>query len=392
MFKRLTFLFAALVFISSAAAEDKPAGKAPDKPAPPAIAVTVAQPLQKKVRLWDEYSGRFEAVERVDLRARVSGFLDKIHFKDGQLVKAGDLLFTIDKRPYEIAVESAKADVARYQASVDFAKADVERAEPLAKSKFVSEQTFDQRKATLATNQAQVLAAQAALKNAELNLEWADVRSPVTGRISDRKIDVGNLIAGGQAGSTLLATIVSIDPIRFVFDVSETDYLKYSRLRISGDRPSSRDVANPVRLKLADEKDFIHDGKMDFVDNTFNERSGTLRGRAVFDNKEGILQPGLFARLALFGGDTEAFLIPDQAVVSDQARKIVFVVNADNVIAASPVTLGPIVEGLRLVKSGVTASDNIVIEGLANPAVRPGTKVAPTQGSFKSDLAAASKP
>jgi multidrug efflux system membrane fusion protein len=354
------------------------------QPAPPqAVPVTVSPPLAKRITQWDEYSGRFEAVARVELRARVSGYIEQVNFKDGSNVKAGDLLFTIDKRPFEIAVESAKAEIARQDAQVEFATADVARAEPLAASKVLSEQVFEQRKATLSQAQASLLAAQAALKSAELNLEWAEVRAPVSGRISDKKVDPGNLVAGGQEGATLLATIVSLDPIHFVFEASEADYLRYARQQLAGERESSRTTANPVRVKLADEDKWTHEGKMDFVDNALNDRSGTIRGRAIFDNKNELLAPGVFARMQLFGGDIDALLVPDSAIVSDQARKIVFTVNADNVVTPAPVTLGPIYEGLRVVRSGIKPDDRVVIEGLANPAVRPGAKVAPVAGEIK---------
>lgn len=349
---------------------------------PPAVPVTVAPPLAKRIKAWDEYSGRFEAVARVDVRARVAGFIEQVHFKEGSIVKAGDLLFTLDKRPFQIAVDSANADVARQTAQVQFAEADVGRAEPLAATKVLSEQVFEQRKATLASNQGQLLAAKAALKNAELNLEWTEVRAPISGRISDKKVDAGNLVAGGQADATLLATIVSLDPIHFVFEVAESDYIRYARLNLAGERPSSRDTDNPVRVKLADEDKWVREGKMDFVDNALNERSGTIRGRALFDNKDGLLAPGVFARLALFGGEFDAFLVPDAAIVSDQAKKIVFTVNADNVVTATPVVLGQINEGLRVIKSGLKADDRIVIEGIANPAVRPGAKVDPKPGTI----------
>jgi RND family efflux transporter MFP subunit len=227
------------------------------------------------------------------------------------------------------------------------------------------------------------MAAAAQLKSAELNLEWAEVRAPIAGRISDKKIDVGNLVIGGQANATLMATIVSVDPIHFVFDASEADYMRYQRLNKSGQRISSRDVANPVRIKLADETDWTHEGTMDFVDNAFNEHSGTLRGRALIQNKDGFLTPGIFARLALYAGDIDALLVPDTSIVSDQAHKIVYTVNADDVIVATPVELGQMYEGLRVVKSGLKATDLVVIEGVANPAIRPGTKVAPTTGTIK---------
>ncbi|WP_244531170.1 efflux RND transporter periplasmic adaptor subunit [Hyphomicrobium facile] len=351
--------------------------------APPAFPVTVATPLLKHIKTWDEYPGRFEAVARVELRPRVSGYVDQVNFKEGSTVKQGDLLFTLDKRPFEIAVESAKAEVARAKAQVDFAKADVDRAAPLVESKALSEQVFEQRRSTLGVAEAQVMSAAAQLRSAQLNLEWAEVRAPISGRISDKKIDVGNLVLGGQVNSTLMATIVTTDPIHFVFDASEADYMRYARLNQSGVRPSSRVAANPVRVKLADESEWSHEGVMDFVDNAFNQRSGTIRGRAILSNKDDLLTPGLFARIALYGGDVDAFLIPDTAIISDQARKIVYTVNADDVIAATPVTLGQMYEGLRVIKAGLKADDRVVIEGVANPAVRPGTKVAPTNGTIK---------
>jgi RND family efflux transporter MFP subunit len=359
---------------------------------PQAIPVGVAKPVAKRITRWDEYPGRFQAVNTVEVRARVSGFIEQVHFKDGQVVKEGDLLFTLDKRPYQLAVDSAKADVARNQATLQFAMSDLQRAEPLARSGAISDQVFDQRKSTLSTTQAQLLSAQVAVKSAELNLEWTEVRAPISGRISDRKVDVGNLIAGGQAASTtLLANIVTQDPIHFLFDVSETDFLRYARLNLSGERASSRDVSSPVRIKLADESEFTHEGKMDFVDNQLSTRSGTLRGRAIVANKKDLLQPGLFGRLQLFGGEVDALLVPDSAIVSDQASKIVFMVGPDNVVKPAPVTLGAIVEGLRVVEKGLNPDDQIVITGIANPAVRPGVKVAPQPAQIQAASAAPAK-
>jgi membrane fusion protein, multidrug efflux system len=359
---------------------------------PQAIPVGVAKPVAKRITRWDEYPGRFQAVNTVEVRARVSGFIEQVHFKDGQVVKEGDLLFTLDKRPYQLAVDSAKADVARNQATLQFAMSDLQRAEPLARSGAISDQVFDQRKSTLSTTQAQLLSAQVAVKSAELNLEWTEVRAPISGRISDRKVDVGNLIAGGQAASTtLLANIVTQDPIHFLFDVSETDFLRYARLNLSGERASSRDVSSPVRIKLADESEFTHEGKMDFVDNQLSTRSGTLRGRAIVANKKDLLQPGLFGRLQLFGGEVDALLVPDSAIVSDQASKIVFMIGPDNVVKPAPVTLGAIVEGLRVVEKGLNPDDQIVITGIANPAVRPGVKVAPQPAQIQAASATPAK-
>lgn len=351
---------------------------------PPAPPVTVAEPIAKRVATWDEYSGRFEAVASVEVRPRVSGFIDKIHFKDGEIVAAGDVLFTIDPREYKIAVDSTQAAIARANAQVELAETEVRRARPLVKSGAVTERDFDQRSANLNVQRAALKEAQAALKRAELNLEWTTVTAPVSGRISDRKVDIGNLVAGGNTGTTLLTTIVSMDPIHFVFDASESDYLRYSRLSLSGSRKSSREVNNPVRVKLADETEFRHEGRMDFVDNQLNPRSGTMRARAVFDNKNGLFTPGVFARMQLFGGEVDALLIPDSAVVSDQTSKIVMTVGEDNVVKAAQVELGPLSDGLRVVKSGLKKTDKVIIQGIANPMVRPGTKVTPQDGKIQS--------
>jgi membrane fusion protein, multidrug efflux system len=362
----------ALVFLSTAAVAQG---------GPPAMPVTIAPPIAKRVTQWDEFSGRFDAVASVEVRARVSGFIDKLHFKDGQLVNVGDPLFTIDKRPFEIAVDSADAEVARNKAQVNLAELQVQRGASLISSRTITDQEYDQRKANLKVAQAQLKAAEAGLRSAELNLDWTDVRAPVAGRISDRKVDAGNLIQGGQQGATLLATIVTLDPIRFVFDVSESDYLRYTRLFLSGALASSRDLI-PVRIRLADETEWTRTGKVDFVDNTLSARSGTIRTRAVVENKNQLLTPNIFGRVQLFGGEYDALLIPDSAVVSDQSRKIVFTVGDNNVVAAKPITLGPIVESLRVVRDGLTPTDQVVLDGLANPMVRPGAKVVPQKGEI----------
>lgn len=269
---------------------------------PPAMPVGVSEPIAKRIIQWDEYSGRFEALAIVEIRARVSGFVDKLHFKDGQWVNAGEKLFTIDKRPYEIAVESATADVARNKAQVELAELQVSRGAQLIGSRTITEQENDTRKSGLAVAKAQLKAAEAALHNAQLNLEWTEVTAPLAGRISDRKVDPGNLIQGGQQGATLLATIVSTDPIYFVFDVSESDHLRYQRLYLAGAREQSSSSTIPVQVKLADETDWRRQGKVDFVDNVLSPRSGTIRTRAIIDNKDRLLTPGVFGRVQLYGG------------------------------------------------------------------------------------------
>jgi multidrug efflux system membrane fusion protein len=349
--------------------------------APPPPAVTVSKPVHKTITEWDEYTGRFVAIATVEVRARVSGFIDSIHFHDGQIVKQGDLLFVIDQRPYQITVEQAKADLERARAKYDVATADVDRATPLVRNQTLTEREFDTRKATQRDAAGQVGGAEAALKQAALNLEWSEVRAPVAGRISDRRVDAGNLITGGSTGSTLLTSIVSIDPIYFVFDGSEADFLRYLRLAQAGVRQSSRDAANPVAVRLADETDFKHQGKMDFVDNAVNAKTGTIRGRAILDNKDGLLTPGFFGRMRLYGGQRDTLLVPDSAIASDQASKIVFTVAADDTVGTKKVELGPIVDGLRVIRSGLAETDRVVIEGL--PRARPGQKVKPEEGTIK---------
>lgn len=350
---------------------------------PPAPSVTVAQPLAKRVTQWDEYTGRFEALEQVEVRARVSGFLDAVHFKDGQIIKKGDLLFSIDPRPYKLAVDAAKAELARTKSLVTLADNELDRAEALTQNRSITVRDLDQRKSNLAAATAAQQLADANLKTVELNLEWTRVTAPLAGRISNKRIDVGNLIAGGQTGATLLTTIVASDPIRFVFDASEADYLRYSRLATSGARPSGRDAPNPVQVRLADETDWKRNGKMDFVDNQLNARSGTIRGRAVFENSDQFLTPGTFGRMRLFGGEIDALLVPDAVIVSDQARKIVLTLGADNKVVPKPVVLGPITDGLRVIKSGLQPTDKVLISGLANPLVRPGVVVQPQPGEIK---------
>jgi membrane fusion protein, multidrug efflux system len=349
---------------------------------PKAPEVTVANPILKRIVHWDEYTGQFEAVRRVEVRARVSGELVKIHFMDGQTVQAGDVLFTIDPRPFEIAVEAARAEVARAKAQIAVTGSDLERAEQLTPSKVLTQRDFDQRKANHDAAKAQSRSAEAMLRNAELNLEWTSVVAPIDGRISDRKVDAGNLISGGQVGASLLTTIVSLHPIHFVFNVSEPDYVRYSRLAANGRRPSARVPGNAVQVRLADEKEWTRNGQVNFIDNQLNGKSGTIRARALVENEDFFVTPGTFGRLRLFGGNVEALLVPDAAVVSDQSRKVVYTVGTDNKIQVKPVALGLIDEGLRVITTGLSKDDRVVISGLANPAVRSGAIVAPIPGNI----------
>ena len=356
--------------------KDQKAGQGPG--APP---VTVAQPLAKKVTDWDEYTGRFVAVQSVELRAQVSGYLEQIKFTDGQLVEKGQLLFVIDQRPYQATLEKARADLLVEKSRQELADSELVRATRLLAAHAISQEEYDTRAQTASETKASVASGQAAVRTAELNLEFTEIKAPFAGRIGDHKIDIGNLVTGGPTGGALLATIVSQDPIYFEFEGSEADYLKYVRLSQAGTRTSSREAANPVVVRLMDEAKWAHPGKMYFVDNQLDPNSGTVRGRAILTNPGSVFQPGMFGRLRLIGsGQYDALLLPDEAVVSDQATKLVMVVTEDGTVTPHPVTLGPKVDGLRVIKSGITAADKVVISGLTR--ARPGAKVTPQPGTI----------
>jgi len=350
--------------------------------APPAPPVQVATPLAKRITNWDEFTGRFEASEQVDVRARVSGFIDNVHFRDGSLVQKGDLLFTIDQRPYKLAVDVARAEVARAKAQVELAQNEVERAEGLTQNRTITARDVDQRRANLNSAVGSLQGAEANLKNAELNLEWTEVRAPLAGRISNRRVDPGNLIAGGQSGASLLTTIVAVAPIYFTFDISEADFLRYTRLSNPREE-AAKDSGAVVEVRLSDEPKWGRRGKVNFFDNALNSRSATIRGRAVFENKDQFLTPGVFGRLRFFAGESDALLVPDTVIASDQANKIVLTVGPENKVVPKPVVLGPLSEGLRVIRSGLTREDKVIVGGNANPMVRPGVAVSPQPGEIK---------
>jgi RND family efflux transporter MFP subunit len=343
--------------------------------APPPPAVTVANPVRKSVVDHDEYVGRFVAVDSVEIRARVSGYLSQVHFKDGQIVNRGDLLFTIDRRPFQNALDQAQAALAQARANQSFATADLGRAQQLVRDKTIAEQTFEQRLQAKRTAEAAVAGGEAAVRQATLDLEFTELRAPVTGRIGDRRVSPGNLVTGGTQGNqTLLATIVTTDPIRFEFTFDEASFLRYERLA-DGDRDgTSRGLSASVRLRLIDEREFVHAGRMDFVDNVIDRATGTIRARAVFDNKDGLFTPGMFARVRVPGSAPyDALLVPDVAIGTEQARKFVMVVAPDGTANQKYVTLGPVVDGLRVIKDGLAADDRVVVAGLMR--ARPGQKV-----------------
>jgi RND family efflux transporter MFP subunit len=372
-------LAAAIILLAPALAgcgQNQPAAGGP----PPPPAVTVAKPIERGITDQDEYVGRFVAVDSVEIRARVSGYLDQIHFRDGQMVKQGDLLFTIDKRPFQNTVAQARGTLAQAKANLAFAEADLERAKQLVRDRTITEQTFDQRTQAQRSATASVAANEAAVRQAELDLEFTELRAPIAGRIGDRRVSRGNLVTGGAGGTTtMLANIVSIDPIRFEFTMDEASYLRYERFSGSGKEVTGREGGVMVGLKLLDEKTFEHRGYMDFVDNAIERSTGTIRGRASFSNPNGVLTPGMFGRIRVPGSPTyNALLLPDAAIGTEQVRKFVLVIGDDNTAVQKYVTLGHLSDdNLRIVKDGIKASDRVIVNGLMR--VRPGQKVTPQE-------------
>jgi multidrug efflux system membrane fusion protein len=351
--------------------------KPPQAAAAPAPPVTVAQPVKRTVTDWDEFTGRFDAIEQVDVRPRVGGFVTNVEFKDGDMVHAGDLLYLIDSRPFEAVAEQANGQLSDAHAKAELAKRDLDRGLTLVETSAVSEQVVDQRRQALQAAHAAETVAEGTLKAAQLNIEFSHVLAPITGRVSRHLVSVGNLVQGSDNGaSTLLTTIVSLDPIYIYFDMDEATYLKNNRLWFEGKRPSSRETANPVQVSLSGETKPSHDGKMDFIDNRLDVSTGTLRGRAVIPNKDLSILPGQFGRVRLIGSAPyEALLIPDVAIATDQTRKIVFVVKDDDTVEARPVVLGPLDEGLRVVREGLKAEDRVIVDGIQR--ARVGAKVSP---------------
>lgn len=371
---RITTIAAIALIAVALAACGQSQSKTPPA-APPAPQVTVAKPVTKQIAEHDEYVGRFVAVDSIEIRARVSGYLDAIHFKDGQIVRKGDLLFTVDRRPFETALAQAQASLEQAQANLAFTDADLKRAQAVAVGTVVTQQTLDQRTQAKRVAQANVAAQEQAVRQASLDLEFTELRAPVDGRIGDRRVAVGNLVAGGTTGTTLLATIESVDPIRFEFTVDESSYLRY--VRMAKDKAESTDLGLtvPVQLKLIDESSFAHTGRLDFVDNAINRTTGTIRLRAVFANPNRTFTPGMFARLQMAAAaPADTLLVPEAAIGAEQARKFVMVVDAGNVARPKYVTLGPVVDGMRVVQ-GIAPDDNVIVNGLIR--ARPGAKVAP---------------
>src|SRR5216117_3179228 len=344
-------------------------------PAPPPPKVKVVQAVAREITEWDEYTARLDAIHSVEVRPRVSGYLQSIHFQDGTIVHKGDLLFLIDPRPYEAALHRAEADAQLATSKLELARKNFARAADLLASHAISQEESDIRQSNLRQAEASLEEAQAAVDAARLDVEFTRVSAPVSGRVGRKLVTEGNLINGGVGTQgTLLTTIVSLDPIYAYFEADEGALLKYSRLARTGQRPSSRDYKNPVHVALADEEGFPHEGVMDFVDNQVDRGTGTIVGRALLPNADLSLIPGLFARLRLPGsGRYRAILLPDEAIGSDQSQKFVFVVDGDSKAQYRTVKIGPLVDGLRVVREGVMPEDWVVVAGLQR--VRPGLNV-----------------
>jgi len=355
----------ALLTIAASACADTAAQPGP----PPPPQITVAAAIDREITEWDEFTGRLEAIDSVEIRPRVSGSIAAIAFREGAIVRRGDLLFQIDPRPFQAEVDRLRAELTRARATVQRAASELQRAERLRAENAISHEEHDRRAAFAQESAAHVSAVEAALRAVELNLEFTRITSPITGRVSRAFVTAGNLVASGPGEATLMTTVVSLDPIHAHFDADERVFLRYAA-RVGGR------VTLPIRMALATEKGFPREGQMDFLDNRLDPASGTIRGRAVFRNSDGVLAPGLFVRLRVAGrGRSRAVLIQDRAVGTDLDKKFVYVVGDDNTIQYRPVALGPIVDDLRVVRSGISAGDRVVINGLQR--VRPGAKVDP---------------
>lgn len=355
--------------------------QAQEKPTPPPPAVTVANPVERTITDMDQHVGRFVAVNSVEMRSRVSGYLDKVHFEDGQLVKQGELLFMIDPRPFQTALDQAKANLEQARATAEFASGDLTRAKQLVRDKTISEQVFDQRLQAERVAQSTVQAREAAVRQAELDIQFTELRSPISGRIGDRRVSEGNLVTGGTGGSTtLLATIVSTNPIWFEFTLDEASYLRY--VRQDGRDITKRGAASPVSLKLIDDEKFSYQGQMDFVDNVIDRSSGTIRMRAEFKNPDNLFTPGMFGRIQVAASPPyQALTVPDAAIGSEQARRLVYVVTPENIAQIKYVELGSIENGRRVIRSGLTRNESVIVNGMAR--ARPGITVTPQQAPAK---------
>jgi len=364
-----------------------------NQPAPqqsPLPSVTVSSPLTADLKTWDEFIGRFRAIDRVEVRSRVSGYLESINFEDGQLVEKGDVLFVIDQRPFKVAVEQAEANLLAAQNQLEQARMDFNRVKGLEGSGAISQEQFDRRRQEFLTSQANAAAAKASLNAAKLDLTFTEVKAPVAGKISENFVSEGNFIDGGTAGATLLTRIVSLDPIYFTFEASESQLLNYLREakkdKKAGVSDQSFDLKShqPIHVKLLDENNFSHTGEFNFVDNVVDRSTGTLMGRATFENKDYFLMPGMFGRARLsINGKREYMLVPDKVIGSDQTKKFVLVATDSNTVRRKFVETGALHNSMRVITNGINQQDRVIINGIAK--VQPGQKVQPSEGKITLD-------
>lgn len=359
-------------------------GKDAPAAAPPAPTVTVATPLQREVVEWDEFIGRFEASRSVEVRPRVSGQITAIHFTDGQFVRQGAPLFTIDPRPYRASLAEAEARVASAQTALDLSRSNLARAQTLVEADAVAATEIDRLTSEVRVNEAAVAAARAQVRTRSLDVEFTTVRAPISGRVSDRRVDAGNLVAAGDgSAASLLTTINAVDPLHFVFDGSEGLYLKAKRAGL--------ERGAEVQIRLQDETEYSHTGTLDFTDNALDPQSGTIRARALVRNGDGFLTPGMFGNMRLStGGTIEALLVPETAIVTDQTRKMLLVVDEEGTVGARVVELGPITDGLRVIRGGLEPTDRVVIDG--TQMAMPGSTVQVEEGTIAPNSAPAAPP
>jgi len=366
-------------------------GGKPSAQPPPPPAVTIAHPVQKDVVEWDTYTGYLEAPQSVNVAARVSGLLTEAPFIEGSIVRKGDLLFVIDDRPFKADLDAKLADQQKAEAQWAIAKVTFDRLQGLRKDNAVAQQDLDNASANVDQASAAVAGAKAAVESSRLNLEWCRVMSPVSGRISNKLVTIGNLVNGGQGQATLLTTIQSVTPMYCYVDIDEHSVLKYQELAVEKKVVNTHAGKVPCYVQLSNEAGFPHEGYIDFVDNHIDPATGTLRARGVLENRSGLLTPGFFARLCIPGsGRYQTLLVPDTAIGNDQSQKYVLVVNKENVVEARVVQLGALFGGLRSIISGLHPDDWAIINGQMH--ARPGATVAPTQGTIKVDAAAFSDP
>ncbi|MEH6656356.1 efflux RND transporter periplasmic adaptor subunit [Leeuwenhoekiella marinoflava] len=347
-----------------------------------AMPVEVATPVFGNITEWDEYTGRFEASNRVDVRARVNGFLDRVNFTDGQHVKKGEVLFTLDDRPFKIALSQATAEYNQALASLKTAQDNYNRVESLRESGALSIEEYDRRKQALAFAQASVALSQSHVDKAKLDLQFTKVIAPISGLVSRHMVNEGNLIDGGTSNATLLTTIVATSPIYFYFTGSESDYLRYVRLARSGERGSMRTDTLPVFIKLQDEADFLHEAKIDFVDNEIDNSTGTIESRAILENKDQLLEPGMFGKARLMGSaEHDALMISDDVIGTNQSLRFVYVLGKDNTVEVKNITLGPLhTNGLRIIRDGLTKDDKLIVNNIQK--IQSGMTIAPVESSF----------